>query len=184
MLWSVLGSVCLLTVLTLVVVVGTLVLRLYGLEAARAVKLQREGRVVKAWIVFGHDQLFQGITHPDSQVPAVVVFTPQEGLPDLDRVLEDLAGAVSKCDADHYEDDDERIIGQVMRSKIGYDWPLRIPKRLTGGLEAYFVTVHATQKLLPKRRVTKPYVYCKVHVGRHREDRAARMVAYPKNDPG
>ena len=59
-------------------------------EALKEQKLEREGQVVVAWIVFANNQLYQ-LNDPDSVLPAQVVFTLVEGVPNLEEVLAGLA---------------------------------------------------------------------------------------------
>ncbi|MBP3958796.1 hypothetical protein J8F10_26420 [Gemmata sp. G18] len=149
-------------------------------EAAREEKLERKGRIVKAGIVFANHNLYKKNAR-DNFWPAQVVFTLVDDVPDLDDVLQELAEAIREFETEDEEDEDERIIGQVVRTEYGYGWPLQIPKRITGRLVAYTTSVDIQCKWLPARRLEEPYIYVNAYAGKERKDRLARMVSYPDN---
>jgi hypothetical protein len=143
---------------------GVLVFGFFGLmawekwnEARVQANLKKCGKIVKGWIVFANDQLY--LRNPLRNMwPAQVVFTLDPKFSNDEGFLEQLADAIRNFKTKNPEDHDERIIGQVVRTHPGYYEPLAIPKRLTGEVDAYTVTVNVPCELLPKRKLVLPYI--------------------------
>jgi hypothetical protein len=149
-------------------------------ESRLRARLEKEGQRVKAWIVTANENLYL-LNSPENMWKAQVVFTTQEGVENLDEFLADVAGQLREFKSDEPKDDDERIISEIVRTQIGYHTPLLVPRRLTGKIEAYTVTVDVGCEMLPDHKLTKPYIYCRVIVNpESRKGRVARMTAYPK----
>ncbi len=69
----------------------------------------------------------------------------------------------------------------MIRTQLGYYTPLVVPDRLTGGITAYTVSVNVPCEMLPDKKLTKPYIYCRVLVDTDKpSQRKARMTNYPK----
>src|SRR5262249_54844489 len=92
MFWALAGSPSALLVIALGGFVGLWVVRLLAIEAARDGKLEREGKVVKAWVVFANDYLYKK-NHPDNWWNALFVCT-LEKIPRPDETLEEWAAAI------------------------------------------------------------------------------------------
>jgi hypothetical protein len=167
------GSVCLgvFLLLVLLVIAGN---RRY---AARQARIEREGEAVLGWIVMANPALYQKRITSDCSY-AVVVFTFEKDLPDLKGTLATIAQSLPTFEPGKDPPEDERIIGSVMKTQIPYTYTLRIPDRVTGGVEAYMVSVKVYWNKLPQRRLTLPYLYCKVLLGK---DGGARMAEYPED---
>jgi len=149
-------------------------------EAQVQALLEVKGRLVKAWVVFANEALY-GENLVSAAWPAQVVFTTDPGVKKPSELLTGLAAELREFEADGDADEEEEIIASVVRTEIGYYTPLRVPDRLTGGAEAYTVAVNVPCDLLPGRKLTKPYVYCRVLVDPDdRRNRCARVVADPK----
>jgi hypothetical protein len=178
--WSLVGGICASVAVILVLVLGVLFIRWnrrFNEEKRREEeKLEREGKVVLAWIVVANNALHEP-NHADDYSYAVVVFTRNQDLPDMEGTLEQIAGKIVNFEAQEHPDEDERIIASVMRTHVPYlSRPLRIPARVTGGLEAYCASIRVHWKLLPARRLSLPYVYCRAAIG---EDGSTVQVKYP-----
>jgi hypothetical protein len=172
------------------VAVGSVVLPVGGFLAILAWESYREARVrallevkgqlVKARVVFANEALY-GENFGSFAWPAQVVFTMDSRAKKPSEFLTGVAAKLQEFEADDDADEEEEIIASVVRTQIGYFTPLRVPDRLTGGVEAYTVSVIVPCDLLPGRKLTKPYVYCRVLVDPDdRRNRYARAVADPK----
>jgi hypothetical protein len=174
--WPVLGGICFVVFAVLAFVVGRGIWRARQGIARAKEKLEREGRPVLCWVVMANDALYtphQSSGHSYAQV----VFTFTERLPDREAKLQELANQLREFEPAEEATGDERIIGSVMKSHIPYtSRPLRIPGRVAGGLEAYTASVDVYWSRLPGRRLSLPYIYCRVALG---EDGSAEMIEYP-----
>jgi hypothetical protein len=142
--------------------------------------LEVKGRPVKAWVVFANEALY-GENFASAAWPAQVVFTTDPGVKKPSELLTRLAAELREFEAEDGADEEEQIIASVVRSQIGYYTPLRVPDRLTGGAVVYTVSVSVPCDLLPSRKLTEPYVHCRVLVDPDdRRNRYARVVADPK----
>jgi hypothetical protein len=178
--WYYIGPTCGILVVSAIVGFYLLVIWSQHHEAQIRAMLERKGQLVKAWIVFANEQLYR-VNNPKSMLPAQVVFTPDRDVKNLNDFLSDLADVLRSFKTDDPADDDERIIGQIVRTQIGYYRPLRVPDRLTGGIEAYTVSISVPCELLRTGQLEKPYVFCRVLVDADsRHHRLARMTAFPR----
>jgi hypothetical protein len=180
MFWSIAGSLCVLLVITLGVLVGVWLVRILAIAAAREVKLEREGTIVKAWVVFANDNLYKKNPR-GAWWNALFVCTLQK-IPNLDETLEKWAKGIREFEAEDESIHEESAIAAVLRTEIGYPDPIRIPERIAGKHEGYVISFAVHCSLLPQGRLTKPYVYCKFYKGEQRDDGHARMVAYPDEE--
>jgi hypothetical protein len=161
-LWFVLGgSLCGGVVLLLVALILARNRRYYAKQA----RIAREGETVLAWIVMANKALYEKNLSSNCSY-AQVVFTLEEGLPDLEGTLKAIAKKLPAFEPSEHHGEDERIIGSVMKTGIPYPYALRIPNRVTGGVEAYTISVKVYWNKLPHRRLTLPYLYCKVLLGK------------------
>src|SRR5262245_36961962 len=90
MVWSILGFSALLLLLVLGGLVGFWLVRVSAHQYAREVKLARDGRVVKAWVVFFD---LEPKSSPGSWGNVLLVCTLEQ-LPNLEQTLEQWANAV------------------------------------------------------------------------------------------
>jgi hypothetical protein len=180
MFWPIAGSLCVLVVVTLAGLVGVWVVWILAVAAAREVKLEREGTLIKAWVVFANDNLYKK-NDPNNWWNALFVCT-LEDIPNLDETLEEWAEAIRHFKPADTTIHEESAIAAVLRTEIGYPDPVRIPRRITGHRKGYFISFAVHCGLLPQRRLTKPYVFCKFYKGKDRDDGHARMVAYPEQE--
>lgn len=141
-------------------------------------RLDRDGTIVLGWIVFANDNLYKRNAAGNCW-DGQVVFTT-EPLPHPEQELERLAGEIRHFVSHNDDDDDERIIGQIVKVEIGYHHPLRIPKRVAGRLKAYTATVSMETDYFPESRITLPYVYCKVILDEDTNRRHAKHIPYPR----
>ena len=107
MLWWILGS-CGVFVLVLLLLVVVFVVRFNMREKQREARLEEEGQVVKAWIVFANNNLYKR-NDKKNFWPAQLVFTFKK-LPNLDEVLEEIAEKIRTFESEDDEDKSERII--------------------------------------------------------------------------
>lgn len=164
-------------VLLILIVIGVVVFEQgYKKETAR---IMEEGEKVLCWLVVANDNLYEPIDEGNASAYsfAQVVFTFDDSIKDLHETLEEWSENLKSYKPPKNPNDDERIIGQVMRTHIPYFRPLRLPKKITGGIKGYTVSVHVFWGLLPEGYITRPYIYCKVLLG---SGGGARMVHYPK----
>jgi hypothetical protein len=125
------------------------------------------------------DQLYKGLK-PGQSESCHVVFTTTPGVPDLDDRLKAMAESLHAFDPGENPSKDERITSQVMKTQIGYSYPLRLPPRVAGELEAYNISVRIPYELLPEGKLSRPYIFCKVLL--EGEHCGARMVEYPAGE--
>ncbi|MGF1579725.1 MAG: hypothetical protein ACFCD0_10210 [Gemmataceae bacterium] len=177
MIWTISGYICLFVTFGAIIGVGWSYLRFAGKSAAAHVRLATSGRIVKAWVVMANTQIYEK-GRPEDEAPAVVVCT-LENLEDLDDFLEDVTRDLKRFKQKDPDSPEEEMIERVMRTKIPHYTPVRIPKRITRGPEAYFAGVHISRPLLPKRKLTLPYVYVRIWVGEDYDTGATKMVPYP-----
>jgi hypothetical protein len=115
--WWICGFSCIFTVVAAVVGFFALLAWEKRGEAATQAMLKEKGQVVKAWIVFANDQLYR-VNNPRSMLPAQVVFTVDGDVRDLDQFLSAVAEEIREFETIDEEDDEERIIGQVVRGRL------------------------------------------------------------------
>lgn len=181
LIWPILGSFAILVIVGFVLLLGGYLVYVIGIITARESKLEREGEIVKAWIVFANENLFRKGDRTENW-KALFVCTLDE-VTDLDAKLQEWAEAIRHYKARDTDVHEEQAILDVLRTEIGYPHPIRIPKWITGRkYKAYFVSFPVSKSLLPDGKLTKPYVYCKFYKGHERDDGLAEMVAYPKYD--
>jgi len=147
-------------------------------------KLEREGKVVKAWIVFAEDQLYKPNPASSVLLLAQVVFILDELGPgqELDRILAEIAEGIRTIQLGYQADWEERCLHRVVTTHIPYAKPLQVPRRLTGGLTAWTASQYVPCKFLPGGRLTKPYIFVKAFAGVDLHDRCAEVVAYPESE--
>lgn len=180
MFWSIAGSICVLLTVALTGLVGIWLVKVLGVLAAREVKLEREGRVVKAWVVFANENLYK--KNPKGNWWNALFVCTLENIPDLDETLERWAEGIRKFKPEDETVHEEQAIAAVLRTEIGYPDPIRIPRRIAGKHAGYFISFAVHCDLLPGRRLTRPYVYCTFYKGADRDDGHAKMVAYPEQE--
>ncbi len=177
MFWTISGYICLFITFGAIAGVGWGYLSFCGKYNAQNVKLAKDGRIVKAWVVMANDRIYKR-GHPEDVAPAVVVCTFEE-MDDLDDFLEDVVRRLKGFEQKDPDSPEEKHIESVMEGHIPYPHPLRIPKRITGGPEAWFVDAGISRSLLPEKRLTLPYIYIKIWVGEKYDEGTAKMIPYP-----
>ncbi|MEZ6143573.1 MAG: hypothetical protein R3B84_23660 [Zavarzinella sp.] len=181
LIWPILGSFAILVIVGFVLFCFVYLVNLLGFLTALKAKLEREGEIVKAWLVFANENLFRKSSEHDS-LPAMFVCTLDD-VSDLEEKLQEWAEAIRHFKARDNDAVDEQIIETVVRTEYGNRYPVRIPKWITGKkYKAYFVCISVYYKFLPDGKLTKPYIYCKFYKGEEHDDGDAEMVAYPKYD--
>jgi hypothetical protein len=143
-------------------------------EAEKRARIERDGRPVYCWIVVANPDLFQE-KDTDEHSYAQVVYTLAK-IPNPEERLKPIAERLNTFEANEGAPKEERIIGSVMKTHMPYFDPLRLPERVAGDLEAYTVSVRVPWRKLPERRLTRPYIWCKILDG---EDDNVRMISYP-----
>jgi hypothetical protein len=182
MLWSIAGFICVFIPLVLGGLVGVWLFKVGARHYAREMKLVREGRVVKAWIVFANENLYR--TNPPSMWWNALAVCTLEELPDLDDKLKEWAEGIRDFRPRDLAIHEEYAIDAVLRTQIAYPDPIRIPRRIAGEHEAYFIGLAIDCALLPGHRLIQRHVYCNFYKGPERDDGHARMVAYPEYERG
>src|SRR6516162_5699140 len=111
MFWSIAGSLCVLFVLSLGGLVGVWVVRMLAVLAAREVKLEREGTIVKAWVVFANENLYK--KNPPSKWWNALFVCTFEKLPNLEISLEEWAEALRQFECKDETIHEEEAIAAV-----------------------------------------------------------------------
>jgi hypothetical protein len=137
----------------------------YNREAIRIEnRILAEGRVVKGWLVFANEALYNP-SRTEVYNWGQVVFTFDDDRPNLDERLEAIAARVRAFRPLHPRPEDnpenERRLASVMSTLLPDEGRIRLPDRLTGGLAAYTASVAILRRHLPGRRLERPYVMCK-----------------------
>jgi hypothetical protein len=99
---------------------------------------------------------------PEEITSCQVVFIKGPRLPDGDRRLETLGQRLVTFRAGEKAPKDERIIANVFKSQIGYPTPLRLPDRISDGVEAYTVSVKMKASTWPPGWRPEPFFDIKV----------------------
>jgi hypothetical protein len=99
---------------------------------------------------------------PDRTTSCQVVFIKGRRPPDADRRLEVLGERLLTFRAAENAPKDERIIANVFKSEIGFFTPLRLPDRISDGVEAYTVAVKMTKATWPAGWKPEPFFDIKV----------------------
>jgi hypothetical protein len=177
MFWWIGGSLCGgISVVALVLLVFESKRQLAA-KAALEQRIEREGLSVLGWIVMANTSLYRA-SNSKSHSYAVIVFTPRGDLPDLKKTLNEWAKKLHgyKLPMNAPNSKDERIIESIMRTQLPNPRALRLPDAITGGTEGYTISVRVPWRKLPGRKLTLPYLYCKVLFG---DDGEALMIDYP-----
>ena len=145
-------------------------------DAVESARVEREGRLAFCWIVYANESLYKPKASDRPWSFAQVVFNFEPDTPANRAELQRLAAELKQFDSGPHPSGDERLIGSVMRTLVPHLRPLRLPDRITGGREAYTVSLRVAWEQLPEGRLTLPFVYCKAIVG---PGRAARLAPYP-----
>jgi hypothetical protein len=85
---------------------------------------------------------------PETMTSCQVVFIKSPPH-DVEQRLRTIGGRLLTFKAREQAPKDERIIENVFKSEIGYPTPLRVPDRITDGLEAYTVSVKMRKETWP-----------------------------------
>jgi hypothetical protein len=146
---------------------------------AAVAKIMAGGKPTKGWIVFANDVLYRP---SEAKVDrgfekGLIVFTLDPQVTDLPATLESWAEQLRQFEAPEGAEGDERIIGSVMRTQVGYSRPLRLPERITGGREGYLSSLDIYRDKLPGGVLTQPYVECQALPG---DGGGVEMLDYPR----
>jgi hypothetical protein len=100
---------------------------------------------------------------PEQTTSCQVVFIKRpKDLPDRDRRLKRLGEQLLTFQAGEGTPKEERIIANVFKSQIGYHLPLRLPDRISDGVEAYTVAVKMKKSTWPADWRPEPFFDIKV----------------------
>ena len=99
---------------------------------------------------------------PEQTTSCQVVFIRNPNVSDRDQRLKKLGARLPKFEAAENASKDERIIANVFKSEIGYHTPLRLPERISDGVEAYTVAVKMTKQTWPADWSPQPFFDIKV----------------------
>lgn len=130
-------------------------------EKKSAFRLQY-GETCRAYIVLPTTPVYAD-GWPEKMTSCQVVFIKtSKDLPDGDERLEQLGEQLRAFEAAENASKDERIIANVFKSEIGYYSPLRLPDRISAGVEAYTVAVKMTKSTWPADWRPEPFFDIKV----------------------
>ncbi len=147
---------------------------------AADIKLDKYGTTVKAWLVFGNENLFRQMP-PKASYHALFIFSTDDRIPRPERELPILAKDLQEFRAAS-SSFEETSIEQLLQTGEGVRFPMKIPSRITGKFEVYFSVVEVKAEMLPDNSLTKKYIYCKFFKGKHREEGLVRMIPYPEEE--
>lgn len=172
------GWVCV-SLVVVVVIVALPFVFFYFWVSRRNDRILREGRTVVARILMADPCLYD----PDdyhSFAGAAAVFTfdndnSPEHLDYLARICERLEDFEPGYDADSAE---RRMAYLISHQTTGRGGPIRIPDRITEGRKAFFTTLTISRYKLPKKKLTREYIYLKVLMKGNTRD--CTMIEYPK----
>jgi hypothetical protein len=143
-------------------------------EAEKADRIESRGKPVLAWIVMAHNDLYEQ-RDTDEYRMAQVIYTFHQ-LPSPEKTLGEIARKLPAYRAGPDATEEERRVSLVMETEIPDVDPARVPESIAGELPVYAVSLRVPWRKLPDRKLTKPYVWCKVLEG---ESDNVRMTAYP-----
>lgn len=157
------------TILFVVVPIVLVLLVVWGLENSPAkrklrAELEKRTQLVKCWIVIADQGLYNGTNEVGG--PARVVFTLEKDVDNADQRLKEIAMRLSEGNQSFH----------VNESDFGKSDPVLM--KWTNGLKAFTTVVWVSPSHLPGRRLTQPYLMCKVCVSDQQEPMAgASMVS-------
>jgi hypothetical protein len=142
-------------------------------------RIERDGELLLCWIVVANETLYEVYDVP-GYAEARVVFSPEPD-DDLKKRLKEAAKRLKKGDIVDENADVERI-EKFYEDYKNLRWlnpPLRLPKWLVGDFKAYVAVVQVYWRRLPENKLTLPYLYCRVVLGK---DGGVVMADYPDED--
>lgn len=119
------------------------------------------GEKFRAYIVLPPPPVYAA-EWPENLTSCQVVFIKGPRLHDEDQRLITLGKRLRSFHAAEDAPQPERIIANVFRSEIGYPTPLRLPDRITDGVEAYTVSVKMTKSTFPPDWRPEAFIVIKV----------------------
>jgi hypothetical protein len=143
-------------------------------EAEKSARIELRGKPVRAWIVVAHNDLYEE-NDSDEHRYAQVIYTFEQ-LPSPDKTLNEIAGRLTSYRAGEGASQDEKTLSRVMESHLPFFDPLPLPASVAGKLAVYTVSLRVPWKKLPEKKLTRPYIWCKVLEG---ETDNVRMTDYP-----
>ena len=145
-------------------------------EAEKVARIEEDGEPVYCYVVFANDDLYKK-KQTDDYSYAQVVYTFSR-VTDLEVCLSEIAANLRDYKPPKIPTEEERLIGSVLSTHMPYFDPLRLPKKVAGNIEAYTVSVRVYWKKLPKGKLTRKYIWCKVLDGGQNDN--VRMIDYPE----
>ncbi len=143
-------------------------------EKMRAELLEQKGQIVPCLLTMWNDRL--GDPEDTSDRNAQGLFSPTTD-PDILYRLKEIENSVFECEDGDSATPDERRIAFMCKTHFPMYQPCLIPARLTGGLEAYSISLQIKRSLLPNNVITVPVAFAKVAM--EGDVRVAAMVPYP-----
>jgi hypothetical protein len=141
---------------------------------ARIERVLDEGRRTIAYFVMANSILYEP-GEDDSY--ALVVFTFDESIDDLDAELERWAAETGRFRRRDARNSTEARIAEIIADQGVFDGHLRLPKSITGSIKGYMTCVKVIRELLPRGKITVPYVFIRVLMT---DDGGTVMVKYPR----
>jgi hypothetical protein len=157
--------------------VGLYLLSVWNWRRFRAERaaVARDGQRVKCWVVRANASLYRRSLFGDPYNWADVVFTFERDVPDLDRALAAIAQRLVRFRPGPEASVEERRVATVISIKVPNPNRTSLPASLTGGLKAYLVSTQVMRDLLPKGKLTRPYIWASGRV----EDSSGEVVMLP-----
>ena len=138
-------------------------------------RIEEYGQLVYCYIVMANPDLYKERDTEDYSF-AQVVYTHDDP-PDTD-LLKRLGKKLKIYKAVAGASKEDRIVSNVMKSHVPYHKPLQVPSEVAGEDIAYTVSLNVYWNKLPKKRLSREFLWCKVIEG---EDGGIRMADAPKN---
>lgn len=141
--------------------IGLMLLARRSLHQLRAEReaVARAGQSAKCWVIRANPSLYRKSLFGIPYDWADVVFTFDQGVPDLDQTLATIAQRVAAFRAGPDASEQERRVASVMSTEIPNPSRTHLPPSLTDGLDAYMVAIQVMRELLPEGKLTRPYVW-------------------------
>ncbi|MBX9667771.1 MAG: hypothetical protein K2X93_09145 [Candidatus Obscuribacterales bacterium] len=143
-------------------------------EKMRAELLEQKGQIVPCLLTMWNDRLDDPEDTSDRNAQGL--FSPTTA-PDILYRLKEIENSVFECEDGDSATPDERRIAFMCKTHFPMYQPCLIPARLTGGLEAYSISLEIKRSFLPNKVITVPVAFAKVAM--EGDVRVAAMVPYP-----
>jgi len=146
----------------------------------RADRVRETGEVVVGWVVQANQVLW--VRRPED-APAQVLITFDRDLANDPERMRALAVDLGRLKEGRLRNREEAMLAELVRDeRARFSRRNPLPKKFTGGPTVYSVAVMVRRRLLPRGRITEPYIYCVALPGR--DGGEVYMTDYPEDHDG